>query len=111
MDIRLKTFGDEVSARLDFLREDLGCAGPMVEHPGDVYPAVVRVHYRRHDLAVEVLLVLTYAGEEYVATRLSLGGSALREREIGSHTARTGYAMRRALDLQTDALRGALRDA
>lgn len=58
---------------------------------------------RRHDLAVEVLLVITYAGEEYVSTRLLLRGSAPRERELGLHTARTGYAMRRALDLQTDA--------
>ncbi|MDX2731689.1 hypothetical protein PV320_23980 [Streptomyces sp. PA03-2a] len=110
MDMRLKTFADEASARLNFLREDLGCVGPTVEHSGDAYPAVVRVQYRRIDLAVEVFLVLTYSGEEYVATRLSLRGSAPEEQEIGSHTAHTGYAMRRALDLQADALRDVLRD-
>ncbi|MFD3496420.1 hypothetical protein ACFWWB_38690 [Streptomyces sp. NPDC058690] len=108
--MRLKTFADEATARLNFLREDLECVGPTVEHPGDAYPVVVRVKYRRHDLAVEVFLVLTYSGEEYVATRLSLGGSAPEEQEIGAHTAHTGYAMRRALDLQVDALRNVLRD-
>ncbi|MFD7946391.1 hypothetical protein [Streptomyces sp. NPDC059744] len=110
MDMHLKTFADEATARLNFLREDLECVGPTVEHPGDAYPVVVRVKYRRHDLAVEVFLVLTYSGEEYVATRLSLGGSAPEEQEIGAHTAHTGYAMRRALDLQVDALRNVLRD-
>ena len=88
-----------------------GCIGPEVHHPSGGYPLVISVQYRRRDLAVEVFLLLAYAGEEYVATRLSLGGgSNPRKQEVGSHTAHTAYAMRRALDRQAEALRDALRD-
>ncbi|MEU8830789.1 MULTISPECIES: hypothetical protein [unclassified Streptomyces] len=111
MDIRLKTFVAEASTRMNFLRDELGCIGPEAHHPSDSYPLVISVQYRRRDLAVEVFLLLAYAGEEYVATRLSLGGgSNPREQEVGSHTAHTAYAMRRALDRQAEALRDALRD-
>ncbi|MET7552144.1 MULTISPECIES: hypothetical protein [unclassified Streptomyces] len=111
MDIRLKTFVAEASTRMNFLRDELGCIGPEAHHPSDSYPLLISVQYRRRDLAVEVFLLLAYAGEEHVATRLSLGGgSKPRQQEVGSHTAHTAYAMRRALDRQAEALRDALRD-
>jgi hypothetical protein len=59
------------------------------------------------DLAVEISLVLSYMGEEYVAADLvtTKEPGSVRRTEIGHHTAHTGYQMRRALDLQADAVR------
>ena len=77
----------------------------------DVYPLLRRVRYMRSDLAVEISLVLSYMGEEYVATHLVSedDSGSVRRTEIGSRTAHTGYQMRRALDRQAEAVRRVLR--
>jgi hypothetical protein len=113
VDIRVKTFVQEVAMRLDFLRAEYGFTGPeVVPAENGVYPLLRRARYRRRGLAVEISLVLSYMGEEYVAAHLVSeddSGSA-RRTEIGSCTAHTGYQMRRGLDTQAAAIREALRE-
>jgi hypothetical protein len=71
VDIRVKTFVLEAADRLDFLRTEYGFAGPeVVPDETGVYPLLRRVRYKRSDLTVEISLVLSYMGEEYVATTL-----------------------------------------
>jgi len=64
-----------------------------------VYPLLRRVRYKHADLAFEISVVLSYMGEEYVATTLVSGDRSgpVRRTQIGSNTAHTGYRMRRAL--------------
>jgi hypothetical protein len=69
------------------------------------------VRYQRTGLAIEISLVLSYMGEEYVATELVSedGSGSVRRTQIGSGAAHTGYQMRRALDRQAEAVRSVLR--
>lgn len=113
VDIRVKTFVLEAATRLDFLRTEYGFAGPeVVPDETGVYPLLRRVRYKRSDLTLEISLVLSYMGEEYVATTLVSGerSGSVRRTQIGSTTAHTGYQMRRALDRQAEAVRRILRD-
>jgi hypothetical protein len=111
VDIRVKTFVQEVASRLDFLRAEHSFAGPeVVPDETGVYPLLRRVRYERTGLAFEVSLVLSYMGEEYVAMDVVSeddSGQVCRT-QIGSSTAHTGYQMRSALDRQTEAVRRAL---
>jgi len=78
----------------------------------EVSPLLLRVRYGRADLAFEISLVLSYMGEEYVATDVLSeddSGSVCRT-QIGSTTAHTGYQMRHALDRQAEAVRRVLRE-
>lgn len=77
-----------------------------------MYPLLRRVRYNRSDLALEISLVLSYMGEEYVATSLVTEDrpGSVRRTQIGSSTAHTGYQMRRALDHQAEAVRRVLRE-
>jgi hypothetical protein len=113
VDIRVKTFVLEAANRLDFLRTEYGFAGPAVapDETG-VYPLLRRVRYNRSDLTLEISLVLSYMGEEYVDASLAAGdrSGSVRRTQIGSNTAHTGYQMRRALDRQAEAVRRILRE-
>jgi hypothetical protein len=108
VDVRVKTFIREAAECFAFLRAEFGFAGlEVVPDEKDVYPLLRRVRFDRADLAIEVSLVLSYMGEEYVAADLvtvDQSGSS-RRTEIGHRTAHTGYQMRRALDLQAEAVR------
>ncbi len=110
VDVRRKTFAGEAIKQLGFLQAEHGFAGPDVEReasPG----TTVRVRYRRDGITIEASLVLWYMGEQYVATTHVVGirdGAALRT-EIGRNTAHTGYQMRRALKLQAETVRAAMR--
>jgi hypothetical protein len=68
------------------------------------------VRFERADLAVEISLVLSYMGEEYVAADLVTedDSGSVRRTQIGRGTAHTGYQMRRALDLQAQSVRRVL---
>jgi hypothetical protein len=67
VDIRVKTFVLEAADRLDFLRTEYGFAGPeVVPDETGLYPLLRRVRYKRSDLTLEISLVLSYMGEEYV---------------------------------------------
>jgi hypothetical protein len=113
MDIRVKIFVQETANRLDFLHEEYGFTGPeTVADEAGVYPLLRRVRYERTDLAVEISLVLSYMGEEYVAAHLVSedNSGSVRRTEIGSSTAHTGYQMRRTLDQQAEAVRRMLRE-
>jgi hypothetical protein len=59
---------------------------------------IASVRYQRLGLAIEISLVLSYMGEEYVATELVSedGSGSVRRTQIGSGTAHTGYQMRHA---------------
>ena len=111
MDVRVKTFAQEAADRLGFLRTEFGFNGPeTVPDETGVYPLLRRVRFRRADLAVEVSLVLSHMGEEYVAADLVTEdeSGSVRRAELGRGTTHTGYQMRRALDLQARAVRRAL---
>ena len=113
VDIRVKSFASEAAGRLGFLCAEYGFMGPeVVPDEAGAYPLLRRVCYRRTGLAIEISLVLSYMGEEYVATELvSEGGSgSVRRTQIRSGAAHTGYQMRRALDRQAAAVRSVLRD-
>jgi len=113
MDVRVKTFASEAAFRLGFLRAEHGFTGPELDHDDiGVYPLMRRLRFKREDLVIEVTLVLSYMGEEYVATSLVFEGrsDSGRRTEIGHNTAHTGYQMRHALDVQVDAIRTALRE-
>lgn len=111
MDVRVKTFAQEAADRLGFLRTEFGfnCPETVPDKTG-VYPLLRRVRFRRADLAVEISLVLSYMGEEYVAADLVTEDEpgSVRRAELGRGTAHTGYQMRCALDLQARAVRRAL---
>jgi hypothetical protein len=104
----VKTFVQEATARLEFLRTEFGFTGPeVVQDETGVYPLLRRIRFDRADLEIEVSLVLSYMGEEYVAVHLVAvdESGSNRRAEIGHRTARAGYQMRRALDLQAEAVR------
>lgn len=106
MDVRVKTFADEATKQLDFVRRDHGFAGPEISY-GELPGAIVRVGYHRAGTAIEASLVFWYMGEEYVATTqiVDAADGIERRTEIGHDTAHTGYQMRRALKLHADAVR------
>lgn len=113
VDIRVKSFASEAAGRLDFLCAEYGFTGPeVVPDKAGAYPQLRSVRYQRTGLAIEISLVLSYMGEEYVATELVSEGASgsVRRTQIGSGTAHTGYQMRRALDRQAGAVRSVLRD-
>ena len=108
MDVRVKTFVQEATDRLGFLQTEFGFTGPrVVPDETGVYLLVRRVRFERADLAVEVSLDLSYAGQEYVTAVLVAAdeSGSRRPRTIEQRTAHTGYQMRRALDLQAEAIR------
>jgi hypothetical protein len=53
-----------------------GVEGEHCDPGQEIYPLLRRVRFRRADLAVEVSLVLSYMGEEYVAADLVTGDEA-----------------------------------
>ena len=112
MDIREKTFADEATKQLDFLRSQFGFAGPDISR-GTMPGAMVNVRYHRGDITIEACLVFWYMGEEYVATArlVQTPGGAVQRTEIANNTAHTGYQMRRALRVQADAVRDTLPDS
>lgn len=106
VDIRVKTFADHAIRQLGFLQDQYGFAGPAVErrtHPG----SAVSVSYQRDGITIEASLVLWYMGEEYVATArvVHAPDGTARRTQIARSPAHTGYQMRRALQLQAEAVR------
>jgi hypothetical protein len=111
VDARVKTFVREAPDRMRFLQAEFGFTGPeAVPDESGVYPLLRRVRFERRDVAVEVSLVLSYMGDEYVASDLIVldDTGSTRRTSIGHNTAHTGYQMRRALDLQAKAIRHVL---
>jgi hypothetical protein len=106
MDIRLKTFVVEATKRMSFLNgSDWGFSEPEIIR-ADHFPTVIEVRYRRAGACtIRIRLILAYMGEEYVSTEVCGDPpDGAEQGEIGSHTAHTGYQMRRALDRQADTL-------
>lgn len=113
MDIRVKTlFWRRRTGWNSFARSTASRARRSCLTETGVYPLLRRVRYNRSDLALEISLVLSYMGEEYVATSLVTEDrpGSVRRTQIGSSTAHTGYQMRRALDHQAEAVRRVLRE-
>ena len=80
----------EAAGRLDFLCAEYGFTGPeVVPDESGVYPLLRRVRYQRTGLAIEISLVLSYMGEEYVASELVSedGSGSVRRTQIESGTA------------------------
>ena len=113
MDIRVKSFVAEAAGRLDFLCVEYGFTGPeVVPDEAGAYPLLRTVRYERPGCAIEVSLVLSYMGEEHVATELVSddGSGSVCRTQIGFGAAHTGYQMRRALDRQAETVRNWLQD-
>jgi len=109
MDVREKTFADEATKQLDFVKSEYGFAGPEINR-GETPGTSVSVRYHRADVTIEASLVLWYMGEEYVTTTeiADAADGTARRIEVGRNTAHTGYQMRLALKLQADAVRATM---
>ena len=104
------SFIEVATNRLSFLADDHGFAGPEIERPWDRIPAVTRVRYHRRDVTLEIVHVVGFMGENYVETRCrrkDRGGEG-DWMPLGSNTTHTGYQLRRAVDLQAQAIRSQL---
>lgn len=100
------SFIEVATNRFSFLADDHGFIGPEIERPWDRIPAVTRVCYHRKDVSVEIVHVVGFMGENRVETRCRRKD---RDSEsdwmpLGSSTTHTGYQLRRALDLQAQAI-------
>ncbi len=105
------SFIEVATDRLSFLADDHGFAGPEIERPGDRgVPGIAHVCYHRSDVTVEVTHVVGVMGENYVETRCRRKDESGEGTwaALGSNTTRTGYQLRRALDLQAQAIRSHL---
>jgi hypothetical protein len=104
------SFIEVATDRLSFLADDHGFVGPEIEQPGDRIPAIAHVRYHGSDVSIEVTHIVGFMGEAYVETRCRhKDGSGEGDWAVlGSNTAQTGYQLRRALDLQAQAIRSHL---
>lgn len=104
------SFIEAATSRLRFLADGHGFAGPEIERPEDSIPAMASVCYHRSDVAIEVIHVVGFMGENYVETRYHRKGGNGEDgwMTLGSNTTHTGYQLRRALDLQAQAIRSHL---
>ena len=104
------SFIEVTTERLRFLQDEQGFAGPEIERPGEGIPSIARVGYHRDELTIEVSHVVGFMGENYVETRCRHkdGHSQGNWMELGNNTTRSGYQLRRALDLQAGAIRSHL---
>lgn len=105
----MKTFGQEAAQRFAFLVHELGFTGPTHQDSTNTGHSV-SVRYAKGTTTVTVELVLWYMGEEYVSTEVTVqttDATPMRT-SIGTNTAHKGHEMRKALDRQSDALRGFL---
>ena len=99
------SFIDVATSRLRFLIDDQGFAGPEAEQPPQTFPAVTSVCYHRGNMTIEVAHVVSYMGEDYVLTRCRWKDDERGEWiELGRNTTHTGYQLRRALNVQADAI-------
>jgi hypothetical protein len=113
VDVRVKCFIPEAADRVGLLHSEFGFTGPeIVLDETGIYPLLRRVRFERADVAIEISLVLSYMGEEYVASNVVAADSqgSVRRTKIRQETAHTGYQMRRALDRQAETVRSLLRD-
>jgi hypothetical protein len=89
-----------------FLCDDQALNGPEIDSQWDRIPAITHVRYHNSDRIIEVSHVIGFMGENYVETRCrhkdvrGEGGWI----QLGSNTTRTAYQLRRALDLQAQAV-------
>ena len=104
------SFIEVTTNRLSFLADDHGFAGPEIQRPGERIPAVTRICYHRKDVTVEIAHVVGFMGENYVETRCRRKDEDSEGdwTPLGSNTTHTGYQLRRALDLQAQAIRSQL---
>ena len=99
------SFIETATNRLSFLVDEQGFIGPETEKDKFV-PGISKVRYHRNDTTIEVVHVVGYMGENYVETRCREPGEDAQGdwTQLGRNTTHTGYQLRRALDLQAEAL-------
>ena len=104
------SFIEVATDRLSFLADGHGFVGPETERPEPGIPAMTRVSYHRSDVTVEVVHVIGFMGENYVETRYRRkdGKGEGDWMTMGRNKTHTGYQLRRALDLQAQAIRSHL---
>ena len=99
------SFIETATNRSSFLVDEQGFIGPETEKDKFV-PGISKVRYHRNDTTIEVVHVVGYTGENYVETRCREPGEDAQVdwTQLGRNTTHTGYQLRRALDLQAQAL-------
>jgi hypothetical protein len=104
------SFVEVATDRLGFLAHDHGFAGPEIQHPEETIPAIAHVSYHRSDATVEIVHVVGFMGENYVETRCRRkeGSSEGDWMTLGNNTTRTGYELRRAIEIHAQAIRSYL---
>ena len=83
-----------------------GFLGPETENDKFV-PGISTVRYHRNDMTIEVVHVVGHMGEVYVETRCRREADENGQGDLthlGHNTTHTGYQLRRALDLQAEAI-------
>ncbi len=101
------SFADVVTERLRFLAAEMNFDGPEVQPAWDRIPAITRIRYHRGDVTIEVVHVIGFMGENYVETRYR-GREAAGDGcwiELGRRTTHTLYQLRRAVELDAQAIR------
>jgi len=100
------SFIEVTTNRLSFLPGDHGFAGPRIQRSWDRIPAITRVGYSRSDMTIDVIHVVGFMGENYVETRCRHKDANGQGdwMALGSNTTHTGYQLRRALELQAQAI-------
>ena len=85
--------------------DEQGSLGPETEKDKFV-PGISTVRYHRNDMTIEVVQVVGPMGEAYVETRCrrEIDNEQGDLTHLGRNTTHTGYQLRRALDLQADAV-------
>ena len=104
------SFIETATNRLRFLVDKQGFLGPETEKDKFV-PGVSTVRYHRNDMTIEVVHVVGPMGEAYVETRCRREADENGQGDLthlGRNTTHTGYQLRRALDLQAEAIRSRL---
>jgi hypothetical protein len=93
VDVRVKTFVQEAADRMGFLHAESGSAAPeAVADDLGVYPLLRRLPLNRPGVGIEVSLVLSYMGEEYMISEVVAPTSsrAVLRTKIRQDTAHTG---------------------
>jgi hypothetical protein len=99
------SFIETATNRLRFLVDERGFLGPETEKDKFV-PGISTVRYHRNDMTIEVVHVVGPMGETYVETtcRRATDNEQGDVTHLGRNTTHTGYQLRRALDLQAEAI-------
>lgn len=99
------SFIETATNRLRCLVDEQGFLGPETEIDKFV-AGISTVRYHRNDMTIEVVHVVGPMGEAYVESRCrrKIDNEQGDVTQLGRNTTHTGYQLRRAVDLQAEAI-------